>query len=57
MNLRKLGHTLEKKYIELNEEYCSKITDSFHSWQLKDKYENYKNIKEFCYSAFKLLER
>ena len=53
MDLRQEGHPFEKKYIELTEEDRKKITDTFHSWQTKDGFSNYKNIKEFCFSARK----
>ncbi len=53
MDLRRKGHPYEKKYIELNKQDRAEITETFHLWQTTDYFENYKNVKEYCYSANK----
>lgn len=51
LDLRRKGHPYEKKYIELNDSDRAEITKVFHNWQSVDGFMNYKNTKEFCYSA------
>ncbi len=51
MDLRQMGSPYEKKYIELTEEDCAKVTDVYHKWQQDDFESAYGNIPEFCYSA------
>lgn len=51
MDLREIGIPFEKKFIQFSSDNISKITDTFHNWQLKDN--DYKDEPEFCYSAKK----
>lgn len=51
MDLRQMGSSYEKKYIELTEADRNKVTGVFHAWQQENYEETYKNIPEFCYSA------
>lgn len=58
MDLRKMGHIYEKKYIEFTEEDRNYITSYFKAWRTQGEKRNrrgikYENIKEFCYSATK----
>lgn len=51
LDLRKKGHTFEKKYIEFTSEDREEITTTFHSWQKEEDYKNYQNKDGYCYSA------
>ena len=51
MDLREIGIPFEKKFIQFSPDNISKITDTFHNWQLKDN--DYKDEPEYCYSAKK----
>ena len=56
MDLRKMGHIYEKKYIEFTEEDRNYITSYFKAWRTQGEKRNrkgikYENVKEFCYSA------
>lgn len=52
MDLRQMGSPYEKKYIELTPEDRDKVTEVYHNWQQEGYEETYKDIPEFCYSAF-----
>ena len=47
MDLRQIGIPFEKKYIQFSEEDISKITGTYHQWQIAA----IENVPEFCYSA------
>lgn len=49
MDLRQMGISFEKKYIQFSDEDIAKITQTYHNWQQNTVL--YKNIPEFCYSA------
>ena len=51
MDLREIGIPFEKKFIQFSPDDISKITDTFHNWQITDN--DYKDEPEFCYSAKK----
>ena len=51
MDLRQMGSSYEKKYIELTEEDRAKVTSVYHHWQQEGYEETYENVPEFCYSA------
>ena len=51
LDLRKIGHPYEKKYIELNEDDRKLIVDVFHNWQRCDLFDSYFDKKEFCRSV------
>lgn len=51
MDLRKIGHPYEKKYIELTKEDRLKATNVYHHWQQEGVEDTYKDIPEFCHSA------
>jgi type I restriction enzyme M protein len=53
IDLRQKGHPYEKKYIEFTPEDRKEIVKTYHNWQSADNYREYKNIKEYCYSAKK----
>jgi len=53
MDLRRLGSEFEKKYIELTDKDIKDVSSIFHNWQRGDRFDNYKNKVEFCYSASK----
>lgn len=53
MDLRQMGSSFEKKYIELTQDARDKVTSTFHAWQQTGANETYKDIPEFCYSANK----
>jgi len=53
MDLRQIGVPFEKKYIEFSPENLKDITKTYHKWQSKDEFKEFKNIPEFCYSASK----
>lgn len=49
MDLRKVGSSYEKKYIQLTEDDICKIAGIYHNWQQAGS--EYVNIPELCYSA------
>jgi len=51
MDLREIGIPFEKKFIQFSNDNISKITDTYHDWQLADN--DYKNVPEFSFSATK----
>lgn len=51
LDLREIGESFEKKYIQFSEAHIQKIAKTFHSWQQVGAEKNYKNIPEYCYSA------
>ena len=51
MDLRQMGSSYEKKYIELTDADRAKVTEVYHNWQQEGYEETYENIPEFCYSA------
>ena len=51
MDLRQMGHSYEKKYIEFTEEDRNIVTDKFKAWRQADWNEAYEDVPEFCYSA------
>lgn len=51
MDLRKMGHPYEKKYIELTEEDRNIITSKFKASREVNSSENYCDVPEFCYTA------
>ena len=53
LDLRRIGHPYEKKYIEFTEEDREMIVNRFKSWRLNGYMTSYENIPEFCYSATK----
>ncbi len=53
MDLRKMGHPYDKKYIEFTDEDRAIIVDRFKSWRLEHYQTTYEDIPEFCYSAKK----
>lgn len=53
MDLRKMGHPYEKKYLEFTEDDRKIIVDKFKSWRLNNYPSVYEDIPEFCYSAHK----
>ena len=48
INANNLGTMVTRRLRELSDEDISKISDTYHSYQID---ENYADIKEFCYSA------
>lgn len=53
MDLRRMGHPYEKKYVEFTEEDRAVIIDRFKSWRLDGYKTPYEDIPEFCHSANK----
>ncbi len=53
MDLRNLGHPYEKKYVQFTPEDREKIVKTFHDWRSADSFEQFCNVKEYCYSAKK----
>jgi type I restriction enzyme M protein len=51
LDLRKIGETFEKKYIQLSDQQRAEITNTFHTWQEVRADKEYQNIPEYCYSA------
>ncbi len=51
IDLRETGVPFEKKFTQFSPDNISKITSTFHNWQLKDN--DYKDEPEFCYAAQK----
>lgn len=51
MDLREIGIPFEKKFIQFSDENISKISKTYHNWQITDFEKKYENIPEFCYSA------
>ncbi|HAT4307279.1 TPA: N-6 DNA methylase [Clostridium perfringens] len=49
MDLREMGISLEKKYIQFADDEIRKISETYHLWQKVS--EKYKDIPEYCYSA------
>ncbi|MCF8325527.1 MAG: type I restriction-modification system subunit M [Leadbetterella sp.] len=49
MDLRQIGETFEKKFIQFNEEHIKNIAKTYHYWQQENN--DYKDIPEYCYSA------
>lgn len=53
MDLRRMGHPFEKKYIEFTEADRDIVTDKFKAWRFEDYSDTYTNEDGFCYSALK----
>jgi type I restriction enzyme M protein len=53
MDLRKIGHVYDKKYIEFTYEDQKTIANIYHNWKSINAKDLYKNVKDFCYSATK----
>lgn len=53
MDLRRMGHPYEKKYIEFTEDDREIVTRKFKDWRLENYDETYSNQDGFCYSASK----
>lgn len=53
MDLRKMGHVYDKKYIEFTPDDQEKIAEIYHNWKSIDKESKYCDVKELCYSATK----
>ena len=51
MDLRKIGESFEKKFIQFSDEHIEQISETFHTWQQKSFDAEYKDIPEYCYSA------
>lgn len=51
MDLRKIGESFEKKFIQFSNEHIEQISKTFHTWQQKSFVSEYKDIPEYCYSA------
>jgi type I restriction enzyme M protein len=51
MDLRKLGVSFEKKFIQFSEDEIRKIAETYHNWQQTDYFSAYENTAEYCYSA------
>ena len=51
MDLRKIGHPYEKKYIEFTQKDRDLITDKFKAWREKNFKKEYFDEIEFCHSA------
>jgi type I restriction enzyme M protein len=51
LDLRKLGETFEKKYIQFSDQQRAEITNTFHKWQVVGTDKEYQDIPEYCYSA------
>ena len=51
MDLRRIGHPYEKKYIEFTQEDRDLVTDKFKAWRQSDWSEDYCDVPEFCHSA------
>lgn len=51
LDLRKIGETFEKKYIQFSDQQRAEITNTFHTWQEVRAAKEYQNIPEYCYSA------
>lgn len=49
MDLRQMGESFEKRFIQFSVEHIAQITNTFHTWQQTDK--DYEDIPEYCYSA------
>lgn len=50
-DMREMGHTYEKKFIELSLEDREKVTKAYHAWQQEGWTETYRDIPEFCRSV------
>lgn len=50
-DLRQMGSTYEKKYVELVENTRNKVTSTFHAWQQEGYEMTYHDIPEFCKSV------
>lgn len=51
MDLRKLGETFEKKFIQLGDKTRQDICKTYHDWQQKPDRGEYEDTPEYCYSA------
>lgn len=51
LDLRKIGHPYEKKYIELTADDRKNVVKVYHDWQSIDKDNLYQDINEFCQSV------
>ena len=49
MDLRQMGEPFEKKYVQFNEEHISKISKTYHDWQIQEN--SYEDCPEYSYSA------
>ena len=49
MDLRQIGESFEKKFIQFNDEQIKTISNTYHEWRLENN--EYKDIPEYCYSA------
>ena len=52
VDLRRWGTEYEKMFIELTSEDIAKVAENFHNWQQTDFKTTYKNVPEYCYSAY-----
>lgn len=48
MDLRQIGESFEKKYIQFSKENIAQIAATYHAWQYGT---GYQNVPEYCYSA------
>ena len=51
LDLREIGETFEKKFIQFSEQHRADITNTFHTWQETRAAQEYQNVPEYCYSA------
>lgn len=51
MDLRQMGESFEKKYVQFSEADIQKIASTFHNWQQIGYESTYQNHPEYCYSA------
>ena len=51
MDLRKIGESFEKKFIQFSEQQIQDIAATFHTWQETRFDTEYENTPEYCYSA------
>ncbi len=49
LDLRQIGESFEKKYIQFNEIHIAEIAKTYHNWQQENNM--YRDIPEYCYSA------
>lgn len=51
LDLREIGESFEKKFIQFSEQNRGGITNTFHTWQETRAAHEYQNVPEYCYSA------
>jgi type I restriction enzyme M protein len=52
MDLRRWGQEFEKQFIELSDDEIARVAENYHNWQQITWQDSYKDIPEFCHSAY-----